>query len=209
MQADAATRVIGAVCGARAGTLGEEERRMEIGVHKVAMSAPSDVSELDRLIEAGTVDPRAIVCSDRQDGGQRRRQRFHARLRDPVLSIAARPSPRRARRRRSARRVAFVWSGGCEGVLSPHATVSSRRHPGDAAGTPGGRLALGIEVTRDIAAGGGRHHGRGRGSRRRRAALPRRSGHHGSGRCSLRPGQGTAAHARQHRRRRPARRRAW
>ena len=35
---------------------------MQIGVHKVAMNAPSDVAELDRLIQAGIVDPARIVA---------------------------------------------------------------------------------------------------------------------------------------------------
>ena len=35
---------------------------MGIGVHKVAMAAPSDVSELERLIAAGAVDPATIVA---------------------------------------------------------------------------------------------------------------------------------------------------
>jgi cyanuric acid amidohydrolase len=47
------------------------------------------------------------------------------------------------------KRIAFVWSGGTEGVLSPHATIFTR-----SAGTaPSGdkRLAVGIAVTRDLA----------------------------------------------------------
>src|SRR5436309_2516575 len=46
------------------------------------------------------------------------------------------------------RKIAFVWSGGTEGVLSPHATVFTRSA---AQGKPNGaRLAMAIEVTRDI-----------------------------------------------------------
>ena len=35
---------------------------MEIGVRKVPMQAPSDTGELERLIEAGAVDPASIVA---------------------------------------------------------------------------------------------------------------------------------------------------
>ena len=35
---------------------------MKIGVYKVAMAAPNDVSELERLIDSGEVDPAAIVA---------------------------------------------------------------------------------------------------------------------------------------------------
>ncbi len=47
-----------------------------------------------------------------------------------------------------AKRIAFVWSGGTEGVLSPHATVFTRRSSAPAADK---RLSLGIAVTRDFA----------------------------------------------------------
>src|SRR5258708_15011600 len=46
------------------------------------------------------------------------------------------------------KRVAFVWSGGTEGVLSPHATVFTRTAAQGKASGP--RLAMAIEVTRDI-----------------------------------------------------------
>ena len=35
---------------------------MRIGVHKVLMNSPSDVSGLERLIDEGAIDPREIVA---------------------------------------------------------------------------------------------------------------------------------------------------
>jgi cyanuric acid amidohydrolase len=49
-----------------------------------------------------------------------------------------------------SRKIAFVWSGGTEGVLSPHATVFTRAAGKDKGTTSGPRLAMAIEVTRDI-----------------------------------------------------------
>jgi cyanuric acid amidohydrolase len=46
------------------------------------------------------------------------------------------------------KRVAFVWSGGTEGVLSPHATLFTRAVSSEAHGK---RLACGVAVTRDFA----------------------------------------------------------
>ncbi len=121
---------------------------MDIGVHKVAMSAPSDVSELDRLIEAGTVDPATIVAligKTEGNGGANDFTRGFATLSyQLLLARHLGCSPEEV-----GRRIAFVWSGGCEGVLSPHATVFTRK-PGSSAAPEGGRLALGIEATRDI-----------------------------------------------------------
>ena len=121
---------------------------MTIGVHKVAMNAPSDVSELDRLIGAGTLDPSTIVAligKTEGNGGANDFTRGFATLSyQLLLARHLNCSPEEV-----GQRIAFVWSGGCEGVLSPHATVFTRT-PGEAAAAPGGRLALGIEVTRDI-----------------------------------------------------------
>lgn len=121
---------------------------MEIGVHKVAMNAPSDVSELDRLIEAGAVDPRAIVAligKTEGNGGANDFTRGFATLSyQLLLARHLGCSPQEV-----GRRIAFVWSGGCEGVLSPHATVFTRV-PANPADALGDRLALGIEVTRDL-----------------------------------------------------------
>lgn len=121
---------------------------MKVGVHKVAMSAPNDISELADLIEDGRVDPAAIVAligKTEGNGGANDFTRGYATLSyqlllGPLLGI----TPDEV-----GRRIAFVWSGGTEGVLSPHATVFTREPGGGPAGA-GGRLALGIAITRDI-----------------------------------------------------------
>jgi cyanuric acid amidohydrolase len=120
---------------------------MRIGVHKVLMNSPSDVSDLERLIEAGTIDPREIVASigkTEGNGGANDFTRGFATLSFSLalgrhLGVSA---------DEVARRIAFVWSGGTEGVLSPHATVFTRSESAPAGGK---RLALGIAVTRDFA----------------------------------------------------------
>ncbi|UDL95992.1 ring-opening amidohydrolase [Lichenihabitans sp. PAMC28606] len=121
---------------------------MDIGVYKVAMNAPSDVSELERLIAAGTIDPRSIVAligKTEGNGGANDFTRGFATLSyQLLLARYLGCSPEEV-----GTRIAFVWSGGCEGVLSPHATVFTHQ-PGNGVGEAEGRLALGIEVTRDI-----------------------------------------------------------
>ncbi|MCB8883561.1 ring-opening amidohydrolase [Acidisoma cellulosilytica] len=122
---------------------------MRIGVHKVAMANPSDVSGLERLIDSGAVDPREIVAligKTEGNGGANDFTRGFATLSFSLalarhLAISA---------EEVGRRIAFVWSGGTEGVLSPHATIFTR----SAAEAPVNgekRLALGIAVTRDLA----------------------------------------------------------
>ena len=122
---------------------------MEIGVHKVGMAAPNDVSELERLIASGTVDPAAIVAligKTEGNGGANDFTRGYATLSVQLMlakHLGCTPEE-------VGRRVAFVWSGGCEGVLSPHATVFTRTHATARAGG-GKRLALGIAETRAFA----------------------------------------------------------
>jgi cyanuric acid amidohydrolase len=120
---------------------------MQIGVHKVAMAAPNDVSELAKLIDAGTVNPSEIVAligKTEGNGGANDFTRGFATLSyQMLLAKHLGVSPEEV-----GKRVAFVWSGGTEGVLSPHATVFTRSAAQGKASGP--RLAMAIDVTRDI-----------------------------------------------------------
>ena len=124
---------------------------MRIGVHKILMNSPGDVSGLERLIAAGTVDPGQIVAligKTEGNGGANDFTRGFA-----TLSFALALAPRLGLTHEEvARRIAFVWSGGTEGVLSPHATVFTRSPAAADHGDDGGkRLALGIAMTRELA----------------------------------------------------------
>ena len=120
---------------------------MQIGVHKVAMAAPNDVSELAKLIDSGAIDPAEIVAligKTEGNGGANDFTRGYATSSYQTLlarHLALTPDE-------VGKRIAFVWSGGTEGVLSPHATVFVRSAAQGKASGP--RLAIAIEVTRDI-----------------------------------------------------------
>jgi cyanuric acid amidohydrolase len=120
---------------------------MRVGVHKVLMNSPSDVSGLERLIDAKTIDPKEIVASIGKTEGNGGANDFTRGFATLSFSVAL------ARRlgispEEVAKRIAFVWSGGTEGVLSPHATLFTRSEAGAAKDK---RLAIGIAVTRDFA----------------------------------------------------------
>jgi cyanuric acid amidohydrolase len=120
---------------------------MNIGVWKVAMASPNDVSELAKLIDGGQIDPASIVAligKTEGNGGANDFTRGYATLSyQLLLARHLKTTPEEI-----AKRVAFVWSGGTEGVLSPHATVFTRTTGGTSDGSP--RLAMGIGITRDI-----------------------------------------------------------
>lgn len=110
------------------------------------MSSPADVSGLERLIEDKVVDPATVVASigkTEGNGGANDFTRALATLRS--ASLLGRYLDQSAEE--VAERVAFVWSGGCEGVISPHMTVFTRNDSPDSAGEGGG-LALSVQKTR-------------------------------------------------------------
>ncbi len=121
---------------------------MRVGVHKVAMGNPGDVSALESMIDAGKIDPHEIVAligkTEGNGGANDFTRGFATQSFSLLLSRHLGLTPEEV-----TKRIAFVWSGGTEGVLSPHATVFTR----SISTTPptGKRLAIGIAVTRDLA----------------------------------------------------------
>lgn len=123
---------------------------LKIGVHRISMGNPGDMSGLQRLIEEKSVDPATIVASIGKTEGNGGANDFTRAL--ATLSAATLlgnylgESPEQV-----TKRVAFVWSGGCEGVLSPHTTVFTREEiAGDDTAKAGGRLALSVQRTRSF-----------------------------------------------------------
>ena len=120
---------------------------MRVGVHRIPMGNPADTSGLRRLIDSGDLDPGKIVASIGKTEGNGGANDFtralatlsFSRLLGQHLGI----SPEEVQER-----VAFVWSGGCEGVLSPHATVFTREEADGGTRMSGGRLALSVQRTR-------------------------------------------------------------
>jgi cyanuric acid amidohydrolase len=120
---------------------------VRVGVHKLPMNSPNDVSALVRLIDAGDVNPNEIVALIGKTEGNGGAKDFASGFATLSYSLALAKrlgiSPDEV-----TKRVAFVWSGGTEGALSPHATLFTRT-PAPVAG--GKRLAIGIAFTRDFA----------------------------------------------------------
>ncbi len=123
-----------------------------IHVTRIPTKNPGDVSGLVRLIEAGTVDPATILAVLGKTEGNGGVNDFTREYATAALSAALAPrlglSPREVEEK-----IAFVMSGGTEGVLSPHITVFARTVlAGGGAGQDiaGKRLSIGIAHTRDF-----------------------------------------------------------
>jgi cyanuric acid amidohydrolase len=122
-----------------------------VDVIRIATKSPGDVAGLLQLIDAGGIVPSTILAvlgKTEGNGGVNDFTREYAvsalcNALSPHLGVAP-PEVEE--------RIAFVMSGGTEGVLSPHITVFTRSviDEGDADKTNGKRLSIGIAHTRDF-----------------------------------------------------------
>ena len=120
---------------------------MKIGVHKVAMASPDDVGALEKLIDERAVKPEEIVAvigKTEGNGGANDFTRGYATLAFRLM-LARKLGVAMAD---IVPRITFVWSGGTEGVLSPHAAVFTRT--GETRSGADRRLALGVAETRSL-----------------------------------------------------------
>ena len=107
------------------------------------MASPEDVSGLESLIAQGSFSADEVLCIIAKTEGNGRVNDFsrplaHRAFRDCLSAHTGLTAAR------VDDRVMFCMSGGCEGVITPHATVFTRRRSNapSAHGEP--RLALGI-----------------------------------------------------------------
>lgn len=126
-------------------------RAISVDVVRIPTKGPGDVSGLVQLIEAGRIEPASILAILGKTEGNGGVNDFTREYAVSALSVALAPylalTPQGVEER-----IAFVMSGGTEGVLSPHITVLTRKvSDGDGIQrTAGKRLSIGIAQTRDF-----------------------------------------------------------
>ena len=125
-------------------------RTTSVGVFKVATKGPGDVSGLMSLIGSGAIDPASILAILGKTEGNGGVNDFTREYAVAALCTALAPklglTPHEVEQR-----IAFVMSGGTEGVLSPHITVFTRQQvETPPAGISGKRLSIGMAQTRDF-----------------------------------------------------------
>ncbi|HEV2152873.1 ring-opening amidohydrolase [Bradyrhizobium sp.] len=124
-------------------------RTTSVGVFKIATKGPGDVSGLMALIGSGAIDPSSILAILGKTEGNGGVNDFTREYAVAALCTALAPklglSPEAVEQR-----IAFVMSGGTEGVLSPHITVFTRREAERPASMSGKRLSIGMAHTRDF-----------------------------------------------------------
>ena len=117
-----------------------------IEVRKVPIHSVADASELAKLIDDGVMAADRVDRDHRQDRGQRRGQRLHPDHLRPGVPRGARREGR-ARPSRSSQ-IPIVWSGGTDGVISPHATIFATST--DAEPTDEPRLTVGFAMSEQL-----------------------------------------------------------
>src|SRR3954469_13392722 len=125
-------------------------RTTSVGVIRIATKGPGDVSGLIRMIGSDAIDPTSILAilgKTEGNGGVNDFTREYA-----VAALCTALAPRLGLSPLAVeQRIAFVMSGGTEGVLSPHITVFTRRDVQQRpAGISGKRLSIGMAHTRDF-----------------------------------------------------------
>ncbi|TDQ52154.1 barbiturase [Actinorugispora endophytica] len=119
-----------------------------IEVHKVAIESVTDASGLARLIDEGVFaadDVLAVIGKTEGNGGVNDYTRILAdrAFREVLVAKGSRTDEQ-------AKEVPLVWSGGTDGVISPHATVfayapEGRYEPGDEP-----RVTVGVAMSEQI-----------------------------------------------------------
>ena len=120
-----------------------------IEVRKVPLHHVSDASELARLIDDGTFEADrviAVVGKTEGNGGVNDYTRILAdrAFREVLTAKGTRPAE-------AVAQVPIVWSGGTDGVLSPHATVFATVPAGRAPATSEPRLSVGFAMSEPLA----------------------------------------------------------
>ena len=120
-------------------------------VIRIPTRGPGDVSGLMALIDTGALEPSSILAVLGKTEGNGGVNDFTREYAVAALCNALSSHLKLAPREVEAR-IAFVMSGGTEGVLSPHITVFARSPgPTGVGGNPGEkRLSVGIAHTRDF-----------------------------------------------------------
>ena len=126
-------------------------RTLTVDVIRIPTGGPGDVSGLLDLIATGKIEPMSILAILGKTEGNGGVNDFTREYAVAALCGALAPHvdlpPDRVEER-----IAFVMSGGTEGVLSPHITVFTRAKFVDerSDGISGKRLSIGIASTRDF-----------------------------------------------------------
>ena len=119
---------------------------MAVDVVKLGLGSPQDISGLEACFQSRRFSADSVVALIGKTEGNGGVNDFSRVLADLTYRRALREFGSRSQEEIAA--IPMVWSGGCDGVISPHATVFARN---DEVGRPEeSRLALGAAISEEI-----------------------------------------------------------
>jgi cyanuric acid amidohydrolase len=122
---------------------------MKVAVHKVAMDAPDDTHGIINLIQDNIIRPNEIVAIMVKTEGNGNVNDFTRGFASyAIQNLLA--GYLDCTRSMIIEKVSIVCSGGCEGVMSPHATIFTRSANSSGQTIDEKRLAIGIKNTRRL-----------------------------------------------------------
>jgi cyanuric acid amidohydrolase len=118
-----------------------------IEVRKVPIHSVSDASELTRLVDEGVIQADrviAVIGKTEGNGGVNDYTRIIAdrAFREALVAQGADPE--------AVKEIPIVWSGGTDGVISPHATIFATVPDGEAVVTDEPRLTVGFAMSEPL-----------------------------------------------------------
>src|ERR1700681_79875 len=119
---------------------------MAIEVAKVELKTVQDASGLEGLIAAGKFGADQVIAVIGKTEGNGGVNDFTRILSDQAYRAVLRRRGTRGEREVAA--IPMVWSGGCDGVITPHATVFARNDKTGPASEP--RLAIGTAMSGEL-----------------------------------------------------------
>lgn len=106
---------------------------MKVDVFRIEMASPNDISGLEKLVDDGTINPEDIIAVLGKTEGNGCVNDFTRGFTTMVFrSYLAKKTGRTEAE--TEKKVAFVMSGGTEGVMSPHATIFCKSESAPAVG---------------------------------------------------------------------------
>jgi cyanuric acid amidohydrolase len=124
---------------------------MEIDVHKIPMDSPDDMQGISRLIKDEVIQPEEIIAIILKTEGNGNVNDFTRGFATYTIQTLL-SEYLKCSRPIVSERVSIVCSGGCEGVMSPHATVFTRSENDNKEFFDEKRLAIGVKNTRKLLA---------------------------------------------------------
>jgi barbiturase len=120
-----------------------EAATMAVDVFKFEIKSVADASELEKAIESNQLDADRVLAVIGKTEGNGGVNDFTRMLSDDAFRKVLRRYGKRTEA--EIEKIPMVWSGGCDGVITPHATVFAQSGK---AGTPNEmRLAIGTAIS--------------------------------------------------------------